>query len=302
MPFVHHQTYMVPGTPTLGINNTWTGAAYNAGKFVIVGGNNTSGAYSTDQGLTWTSTTLPHTLNYSLIYAANRFVSVTNAGNVTAYSSDGVSWSSGSLPTTQAWLGIAYGNGIFVTVGSTSAGAATNLYATSTDGITWTSRTFPSSLAFVDVTFGNGKFVAIASGGTPRVSTDGITWTNGTLSMSGTESIAYGNGAYVAVSSNGQTAYSTDGVNWTKVTPSTTASWTQVAYGNGRFVVTAVNSNQVIYSDDNGVSWKPTTLPFTATYLATTYGTGPNSGWIAAGYDGSYVSKIAVSADGITWR
>ena len=108
-----------------------------------------------------------------------------------------------TLPSSQTWQSVTYGNGKFVAVASGPSTAA----AYSTDGINWTAATLPSSSNWYSVTYGNGKFVTVAYSSTAAAySTDGINWTAATLPSSQTWlSVTYGNGKFVAVAS-GSTA------------------------------------------------------------------------------------------------
>ena len=116
---------------------------------------------------------------------------------------------------------LAYGDGLFVSVGASGTAAY------SADGVTWT----PVSLlavneGFVSVAFGNGTFVAISRHGRVATSSDGMTWTISpdplpcALVLQGYrcgpyaftwKAVTYGNGIFVAVESRATGAYSTDG-------------------------------------------------------------------------------------------
>ena len=121
------------------------------------------------------------------------------------------------MPAAAAWYGLAYGNGLFVAL-STSTTAAS-----STDGITWALRTMVSTGSWFNATYGNNVFVAIngaASGTTSAYSTDGITWTTSTLPVASTWlGLTYGTGLFIAstnLSTSATTAASsTDGITWT---------------------------------------------------------------------------------------
>ena len=147
-----------------------------------------------------------------------------------------------TLPSSQSWSSVAYGNGAFVAVAYGSAAAA---YSTD-GGHTWTASTLPSSQSWYSVAYGNGAFVAVAYGSAAAYSTDGgHTWTASTLPSSQSwYSVAYGNGAFVAVTNgSAAAAYSTDGgVSWTAATLPSSQSWMSVAYGNGAFVAVTFGS------------------------------------------------------------
>ena len=109
------------------------------------------------------------------------FVAV-SSGVDTATSTDGITWTQGTLPVSAGWDLVTYGDGTFVSL------AYPQLFATSTDGITWTQGTLPVGGLWASVTYGDGTFVAVAggSGGSQiaATSTDGITWTQRTLPVS----------------------------------------------------------------------------------------------------------------------
>ena len=78
-------------------------------------------------------------------------------------SPDGITWTSRTSAADNWWLGVTYGNGIFVAVAATGTG---NRVMTSPDGIAWTSRTSAANNDWTDIAYGNGTFVAVAASGT----------------------------------------------------------------------------------------------------------------------------------------
>ena len=68
-------------------------------------------------------------------------------------------WTQATLPASEDWSSVCYGNGKFVAVASYS-----NIAAYSTDGVTWTQATLPANADWRSVCYGNGKFVAIVFG------------------------------------------------------------------------------------------------------------------------------------------
>lgn len=249
-------------------------------------------------GVDWWTTVLP-ALSTSpgmqcygyICYGDGKFVTVPQEGsNKSAYSTNGISWFSGTLPRSGTWFGIAYGNGKFVTLCY-----STNNFAYSTDGIKWTSGTLPSSAGWQCVAYGGGKFVAIARGSNKAAySTNGTSWSSSTLpSSSDWYTVTYGGGKFVAIALNSnKAAYSTDGVNWTAVTLPESLSWRSVTYGDGKFV--AVSGAKAAYSE-NGITWTVISLPdIESGYQDVVYGDGM---FVAVGfYYASY------STDGIVWN
>lgn len=157
---------------TLPQSEEWEDIAYGNGMWVIVEGPNqfqNKHAYSTD-GLNWTVSTAGKGAS-DIIYAGDLFVC---SGATPKVSTDGITWTQGTFPSAAASSGIAYGNGVYVTVVPQQP---FGYY--STDGLTWTfnSMGHNGSLNWNCVAFSNEKFVALVkSSGSYSRSTDGVTW------------------------------------------------------------------------------------------------------------------------------
>lgn len=248
-------------------------------------------------GFTSSGETLPANRQWtSIASSAERMVAVALDSNATAYSSDGQTWSAGTITATALWTKIKYVGGVFMAFAS--GGQA----ARSANGITWTAMTMPTTAEWRDVTYGEGKWVAVATGGTvAATSTDGVTWSSATL-PEGAEwnAVEYGRGKFVAValsdSSTGTAvAYSDNGTSWTATTiPQGAIS---LAYGNGRFVALAggySGADEVSVSYD-GITWTEYTMPEQADWRRVVYGQGL---FMACGLN---QNSVAISLDGITW-
>ena len=240
------------------------------------------------------------------------FVAVRHSfgSNGAATSTDGITWTTGTLPSSGSWKSVTYGNNTFFAVGN-----GTTTAATSTNGLTWTTRTMPASAQWRSVTFANNTFVAVASGSTTAAtSTNGITWTLRTLPGSHSwNSVTYGNNTFVAVATQFQeydpyAATSTDGITWTARTlPGEFRAWKSVTYGNNTFVAVPMGNTSsygpttTAASSTDGITWTTRTLSSSAYWSSVTYG---NNTFVAvAAYLASYASSstAATSTDGITW-
>jgi hypothetical protein len=78
---------------------------------------------------------------------------------------------------TANFRGVAFGNGTFVAVGSSST------VATSADGTIWSTSTIGSYGDLLQVRFLNGQFVAVGSSDKILISDDGTSWTAGTFAQ-----------------------------------------------------------------------------------------------------------------------
>ena len=253
--------------------------AYGNGKFVALCGYDI--AHSED-GINWNQVDISFT-EYgkslsSIVYGNGMFVGLQGTDTLAAYSRDGITWQESTKPYNRCDQ-IAYGNGKFVAIGS--AGDRDNkkyneaMY--STDGIAWTEVTTPVSANWSAIAYGNGRFVAISGNYSTyndkaMYSDDGITWTQTTLPVLGNwTSVAYGDGKFVAVSGysydssnkkiyvSNNVAYSKDGITWSLTHTPVADNWSDVTYGDGKFV--AIGSNAQIsssYHNTNRVAYSIT--------------------------------------------
>lgn len=165
----------------------------------------------------------------------------------------------------------------------------------------------PTSSRWLSICYGDGKFVAVGNNSKAAYSTDGITWHDVSMpSYQKWMKVVYGEGKFVALSFT-KIAYSTDGITWSEVAaPSKTSgshSWSDLAYGNGVFVITAKTSSggnptsDYAYSTD-GINWTKSSLPSALSYPFIAYGNGKFVTCSGGVISNSY---IYYSEDGISW-
>jgi len=140
---------------------------------------------------------------------------------------------------------IAYGNGIFVSVGTLGYGSK---IAYSNDGINWNVVNDPSLLnkenEISSISFCRGMFFAGYSKEKILYSNDGINWKITDILCNKFDyfkkivDIAYGNGIFVALtdSINGEYAYSFDGLKWDYERYNNGISYNAIAFGNDLFI------------------------------------------------------------------
>jgi hypothetical protein len=221
----------------------------------------------------------------------------TNLLNYFMISPDAINWEQINLGPqgipVRKWLGVTYGNGIFVAVAQNSGTDPPIII--SRDGREWTAinvTTASLQQNWTAVAYGNGRFVAVSTGGSPAAniimySDDGINWTNATITN-----------AYSPAS----------------LTP---VPITSVGYRDGKWVACLQTNNQlpgptqaserILLSLDNGVTWTFQVTPTNGLGAKTElydvkYGNGQ---WLAVGrYPTavpSPVPQILRSVDGVNW-
>ena len=226
---------------------------------------------SSDYGVTWVlhSSAFTGTAQH-ISFNGTYFVIAINATGTSAYySSDGVTWTASTLPTSQAWWGAVGGSGITVAY---SASTATIAY--STNGTSWTASSLPvAPTAGYQLNYVNGNFI-YTNGSTTAVykSTNGFTWTSaGTLTAAFTAtSVTYGNNLYMLWGGSNITTYytSSDLATWTQrtiVLSGPTGAPTAGQYGiptfigNRWFIFAGVSGTSTfradIYSSTDGINW-----------------------------------------------
>jgi hypothetical protein len=264
-------------------------------------------------GVNWVSTTAPVDSRRAIAYGDGLFV--TGGFGFVETSTDGVTWTKQTIAGNDGWYSIAYGNGQFVAVATSSTRVMT-----SPDGINWTIRTGAVNSNWTSLTYGkpegsNGLFVAVANlgtGGQVMTSPDGITWTVRTAAATNQwSSVTFGKpagtgGLFVAVAATGGGIMtSPDGIIWTSRTAPEALQWQSVTYGNpqgtnGLFVAvsgsTTSTPNGVITSPD-GITWTSRKAASAKLWRSVAYGGGF---FVATAYDGTG-DQAMTSPDGINW-
>lgn len=164
-----------------GMDNSPGGDATSIASVSATGTAVSRRAAYTEDGITWTASTLPSTSDWSQVEFGNGlYVAVSSAGAKAAYSRDAITWSQSLLPI-GAVDKLAYGQGVFLGLDNSSTSAWS-----SEDGINWTERTVTSSnysalkFGFTNATNigpslgpGAGRFVSAAGQNTGSVITAG---------------------------------------------------------------------------------------------------------------------------------
>lgn len=211
-------------TGTLPSTKTWGRVAANASRLLVVpSSSDTVGAY-TDNGTTWTSTTILSTADSmnDALWDGTRFL-VVNGSNLTplAHSTDAVTWTRIDIGNSSQT--IAFDGSSRYIVGYT---ASTNIGRTCTADPTnianWSNITMPSNQLWYNFVYGNGVWLSIVDASTiSATSTNGTTWTSRTLPITASRALFFEDKFYIAgaVSPGGTvTLYSSDdAITWTLV-------------------------------------------------------------------------------------
>ena len=246
-------------------------------------------AYYSDNGYTWTLSSLPYIGDFRAITNGNnKYVALANLDNRLCISNDGVSWTTNNLPTTESFTDIAYGNDSYIIISDN-----TNNVLVSSDLTNWTTQNIPDDASgdstvsqWTKITYGAGKFVAVSANDRAiAVSTNsGTTWTRYDAALPDLSpdddwsivSIAFGNNRFVVLDSTGRTAYSLDGETWYRGTDApATLTYTEIKYGNGTFIAVGtdgVNPTNTIVTTEDCILWYTRTLDVTQRWGALTYG------------------------------
>ena len=199
--------------------------AYGNSTFVVVGNHGDYGLgviFRSPDGMRWTRQSFDAALT-GVAHGNGTFVAVGDNGIFT--SPDGIYW---TLRREGEVRGVAFGNNMFVAVGSG--------ILTSPDGISWTPRDGTNRYLF-SAAYGNNTFVVTGSGAF-GTSSDGVTWIQKYTPGSWT-GITFGNNTFVAVDFTcdlGGIFTSLDGITWTMKYSAGCIQLSEVVYGAGSFV------------------------------------------------------------------
>lgn len=247
---------------------------------------------------------------FDITVGGGKLLAVGDGSGTFLESTDGISWSGGTIGINIRLRGVVHDGSQFVAVGyDYDFGPMDWLGAiyTSPDGSSWTRRHFGGA-ELRDVAHGGGVLVATGDAGTMWTSTDGITWNPVATGVAeDLDGVSYGNGGFVAVgagSGGGPVAVlgSANGSSWTDHSPGAgTDSWQgfyDVQYCHDRFLASGWYS-RIRHSTDGGASFA-TTRSGTEQVPAFAHGNGT---YLAAGVDkGNADADInLLSTDGETW-
>jgi len=261
----------------------------------------------------YTLTNLTNKTQYSFILTATNTGGVPGPATpvVTATpgaTGTGLAWTVGSIFTSGALLGVAYGGNTYIAVGESAAVYAAQNSSTSSGGVTaWTKAiTVPltAETTLASVVFDGTNFVALGRDGKVINSNDSVTWLAAQSINTGNANqvmygIAYGAGTYVAVGSGGAIATNITSPparipwtgTWTVQRSGTTQDLYGVKYVNGDFI--AVGSQGTLLTSHDGVTWTPRASHTSQDLYQVAYGLGT---YVAVG-NGTIVS----SPDVATW-
>ena len=203
------------------------------------------------------------------------------------------------------WKEFAYGNGKFV-VTTTSVYSNTNKYVViyhSTDCVEWAQSLVLSGCDGAQCVYGNGKFMFLTKNMSSNIpvayySRDGINWTQTTVPLDGNDvpALFYCGGKFFLSYGGSMGACSLDGINWTQCTQPSDRSFTNMVYGNNKFVAITQGGDGVgIWQSVDGTSWTraATGRCFNRLYYA-------NNKFILSDHYNSS-SGFAYSEDAISW-
>lgn len=236
-------------------------SATDGSRIVVLTDYEDIGAYSDDNGLTWTTYAIGYGFAYEdLIYADGIFICVSDNQSEFLHSTDGLTWQATDTGITASWRSIAYGNGAFVAVAADSKTAGY-----STDGTNWIEKTLPSDAPWSAVEWCNDRFVAVSNGSNAAAwSYDGTVWYS--FLLPGVDAwcdIACGNGRTLIIA-GGKDGTKSNAMVWTTSnntfnlgdidTGEYEYNFRDIAYSNGVWIITT-NTGHILYSY-NGSTWK----------------------------------------------
>lgn len=257
-------------------------------------------------------------LSNGVKYVAFKYSSSTGtATNDIAYSDDGKTWTGTTISGRSThWLAGSSTGGRFIIYENSyyDTSTSSSRIASSADGVSWSTGTYsgkftPSSGC--PRTYGNSTWYSIATSGSSQSlyyiakSPNGTSWSQTFTSPYGNVSfVIYGNDVlltdYMDTSGYYITRYSNDGgITWSSVNTSYLPRFQkQITFDGTKFIVFPYNNSTVtdLYTSTNGINWTKHTgaLPFT-NVISIKYNNGLYWTYQNTGTLGAY------SSDGINW-
>ena len=247
------------GTNAIGYGVAWNGID----MWVAVGGPSpstytgpTTIAWSTNNGLSWSSSTSPDAFGsagtgYAVAYNGTMWVAVGKGTQTIVSSTNGKNWTGTGTGIFNEAHGVAWNGIMWVAVGD-----GNNEVGYSFNGTSWTGRGSPFSGTGYGVAWNGKLWVAVGTGTNSIIySYNGLDWTpaNSPMFTGGSyyaKGISWSGSMWFAVGlssdTNSNIAYSIDGINWTSATGVTNVADTlySIAFNSVRPNIIAFNNSE----------------------------------------------------------
>jgi hypothetical protein len=214
----------------------------------IFAGTDSVGVYlSTNNGTSWTQTTLNNQTVYSLLVNGNNIFAGTSIG-VYRTTNNGANW---TLVLNNQFVGslAINGNNIF-------AGTSIGVYRTTNNGATWAQAGLNGQFVLSLAVNGSNIFAGTFTG-VYRTTNNGATWTQTTLNNQLVSALAVnGNNIFAGTFPNGVYISNDNGTNWIQTFLNNQNVLSLAVSGNNIFAGTgSPTPNGVFVSNNNGANW-----------------------------------------------
>lgn len=224
------------------------------------GGSKTSKYYTSENGISWTERTVPHSADvyaYGISFLNGLFFSLSDS--TIYYSTNGYSWTQATgndfSPCAKS---IAYGNGYYVAAPASTL--ATGVYI-STNGKNWT-KSGPTDTIF-RVFYLNGIYYANSNSNLYYSNNNCQTWNSCSLSPSPSQKIFYSiycaNGIWAGGGSGLGIYYSTDGKTW--IQSNTGNKSIQFVINDNNVWIAGTNGSYMTLYSTDGKIWSDVSAP-----------------------------------------
>jgi hypothetical protein len=233
-----------------GINATLTIYSLTALGSNIYAGSDSGVYISTNNGTSWTKTSLNNKIAYSLVTLGTVIYTGTGSSGVYSSSNNGANWTQTTLNNQTIYALTTSGNNIF-------AGASGNgVYISANNGASWALSSLGSHTVLSLAANGANVYAGASLSGIYSSTNSGINWVQTTLNNKSIKSLAimgsyFFAGSYSLLSATG-IYRSTDGGTWTQIGLSPLSVLSIGVSGNNIFAGT---SNGVYLSTNNGTNW-----------------------------------------------
>lgn len=317
MWYSHDGRYWIQSNITTGAHDV---SYFDNSLNLFISGSDKKIIYSTD-GMTWSDSNFSITddtnaLHINIIYKFKDYICVGTQNHGEYYSTDGKTWTRGSITTSTNITVYASNDTTLVAAGNTG------LYYTTSSPDSWTKCSAGNNFNFTSLIYDNtnNKFYATGRGNRDiYISNDGIRWT--TITTSGPKGCVASNGKIILAFASynfdsiqtppHQAQYSIDGgQTWSDIRglPDNIASW-YVVYNevNETWYASYINNTKGIVYSKNGIDWQllfePTPTSFTGeTKLISTHAEDDTSEYVLGYFFIVNGKDIHRSRDGYYWQ
>jgi len=214
---------------------------------IIFTGTFASSYFSTNNGSSWTQTSLNNQAVICIAALGINIFAGTCLNGIYLSTNNGTNWTQTTLNNKCVYSLATLGNNVF------AGTLQTGVYFSTNNGLIWSQTAFNNKSVVSLTTSGNNVFAGTSDSGVYLSTNNGTSWTQTSLNNQHIASLTtIGNNIFAGTEYNGVYLSTNNGTNWTQTSLNNKMIYSLATFGNSIFAGT---NNGVYFSTNNGINW-----------------------------------------------